>query len=84
MTRKNIGPSLFAGFIGVALLGSVVAAGANDLLRVGRVLAGTSDSWPSGACESTYTFDIELGRDRPELVCWTSDFSLSVPEPSAR
>ncbi|HEY7066300.1 MAG TPA: hypothetical protein VII06_32810 [Chloroflexota bacterium] len=84
MTREIVGPSLFAGLVGAALLGSVLVAGANDLLSAGRVLAGTSDSWPSGACESTYTFDVELGRDRPELVCWTNDFSLSVPEPSAR
>ena len=83
MTRKIAAPSVFAAILGAALLGSVVVAGANDISGAGRVLAGTSNAWPAGACESTYTFDVDLGRDRPDLVCWTNDWSLSVPEPAA-
>lgn len=48
------------------------------------MLAGAANAWPAGACQRVNAYDHEIGADRIELICWTSDFALSVPEPSMR
>jgi hypothetical protein len=84
MTRKVSGKSLFAGVIGLAMLGGVFAAGVQEVQNVRLALAGAANAWPAGACQQVNTFDRENGAGGPDLVCWTSDFALTVPEPGVR
>jgi hypothetical protein len=84
MTRKIVGQKLFAGTLGVAMLASVVTAGLWEIQSVGLALAGAASAWPAGACERVSTFDLDRSFDQMELVCWTDDFALSVPEPGGR
>ena len=83
MTRKIAGQKFFAGALAVTMLASVLAAGLWEVQSVGLALAGAASVWPA-ACERVSTFDVDRGFDRMELVCWTDDFALSVPEPGAR
>ena len=84
MARKITGGSLFAGIIGLTMLSGVVAAGLHEIQNARLALAGAANAWPAGACQQVNTFDYEINADRPELICWTNDFALNVPEPSVR
>ena len=84
MAAKVTGKRIVLAIVGLAALGGVFAAGAHDLLSAKFALAGASTSWPAGACQSVNAFDHEIGADRAELICWTSDFALSLPEPGVR
>jgi hypothetical protein len=84
MARKITGRRLFAAIVGLIALGGVLAAGAHDVLSAKLALAGANNSWPAGACQRVNTYDHEIGVDRLELVCWTSDFTLTIPEPGVR
>ena len=84
MTRKVTGRRIVVAIVGLAALGGVFAAGAHDLLGDRFAVAGANSSWPAGACQSVSSYDHEIGADRAELICWTSDFALSIQEPGGR
>ncbi|HZS01571.1 MAG TPA: hypothetical protein VFE37_22835 [Chloroflexota bacterium] len=79
LSRRNV----FAGIVGLALLGGVFA-GVQEVQAVRLARAGAAAAWPAGACQQVDSFGLESGADRAGLVCWSSDFTLSVPEPGVR
>ncbi|HLH22702.1 MAG TPA: hypothetical protein VK066_09275 [Chloroflexota bacterium] len=84
MTRKITSGKVFAGMLGLALLSGVFAAGVEDFQSARLALAGSTNPWGMDSCQRGYSFDAVAGVDREELVCWTNDFTLNVPEPVAR
>jgi hypothetical protein len=84
MAGKATGKRIAVAIVGLAALGGVFAAGAHELLSARLAVAGANSAWPAGACQSVNVYDHEIGADRAELICWTSDFALSIPEPGGR
>jgi hypothetical protein len=84
MTRKITRHSFFAAMVGLAALGGVVAAGAHDLQSVQLALAGANNSWPSGDCDRVEVFDHESYSVHTEMLCWGSDYALSLAGPGVR
>ena len=84
MAGKVTSKGIAGAILGLAALGGAFAAGAHDLLSAKFALAGANLSGPVGTCQNVNSFGPETRADRAELVCWTSDFALSIPEPGVR
>jgi hypothetical protein len=84
MARRITGRAVFAGVIGLALLSGVLAVDLQRIQSTQLAWAGATNVGPAGACEPVNSLDDQIDRDRSELICWTGDFTLSVPEPGVR